>query len=284
MIAFTQKESKELQAIQAKIGEGVNPSWAICLDKINLLKQAQFPRSFFWVNRVKDNKVLHHFGLDKELDYLKNISLTPELLLGTMHPNQRPILVKQIIAIFKLVLKYSNDFNNGTYLYSCKRAFRDGKGQFWLVDQTSEVLQTDENGHIATNFNWFHILGKYKGEPLATEIFFNKQSTKKVITPLRIIQREFDNHKASLLQDLGFTKMQRLVVEDMAQLIRLKRPEKNINTTIAKHLGITVRTIQGHRTKLLQLGRTIFPLNNFKDAIDVVRHLMAHDLVRKTTT
>ena len=280
---FTQKESKALQGIQEKLGEGIDPPWATCLDKLQAIKKAQFPRSFFWVNQVKDNKVLHHFGLDKELGYLKNIQLTPEFLLGTMHPNQRPILVKQIIAIFNLVLKYPADFNNGTYRYSCKRAFRDGKGKYWLVDQTSEVLQTDDKGQIATNFNWFHILGAYKGQPLATEIFHNKQSTKKTTIPIETIQQEFDEYKANLLQDLGFTKVQRLVIEGIATTIRLKQPIEKVNTIIAIDLGKSVRTIQGHRRKLLQVGRTVFPLNNFTDAIDVVRHLMAHDLVKKPT-
>lgn len=52
-----------------------------------------------------------------------------------------------------------------------------------------------------------------------------------------------------------------------------------MNGMLASNLGISVRTVEGHRQKILTLGRKIFPLNTFKDAVDVVAHLMAHDIV-----
>ena len=281
MPSFTNKESKGLQNIQARLGVGIFPSWTVCLEKMQALKKTNFPRSFFWANQVKDNKILYHAGLDKELAYDKNIELTPEFLLGTMHPNQRSILIQQIIAVFNLVLKYPKDFNNRTYLYGAKRAFKDGNDKYWLVYQTSEVLQWDNKEQIATNFNWFHILGAYKGEPLETEIFHNKQTTQKAIIPLTTVQKEFDDYKAKLLGELGFTTKQQTVIELMAIHLRTGESENLFNQKIATDLKLSIRTIQGHRTKILQLGKIIFPLNTFKDAIDVVRHLMVQDLIKK---
>ena len=279
MSKFTNKEIHGLMTIQQQIDEELNPSWETCLKELAQLKKAQFPRSFFWVNRVKDNFVLFHYSLDIELGYGKNSQLTSEFLIGTMHPNQRPILIKQIIAIYNLVLKYPDDFNNSIYLYGCKRAFKDSQGQFWLVYQTSKVLQTDGNGKIASNLNWFHILGKYKGQPLETEIFRNRQVLEKPKIPLDKIQNEFEKLKAHILKDLGFTKHQRRILELIATSIRLDHPIKMVNQSIAENMEISLRTVEGHRNKVVQLGRTIFPMNTFKDAVDVVLHLIAHDLV-----
>lgn len=276
---YTTRELKALENIQHQLGNDNKPKWDTCLIELNRLKVTTLPRTFFWTNRLKTNRIPFHYGLDVEMGYKATKKWTDELLLTTMHPNQRYFLVKQILALYQLILKHTTDFNQGIYYFGCKRAFKDAKGTYWLVAQSSKVLQWDEHNNAATLLNWGHILGRYNGEPLITEIFINRQNAKLPKSNILSVQSEFKKFKVPTLLELGFTPKQQQVINLIAVGISKKMEASELKKMMATNMEISERSVSGHRANILKLGKNIFPLNSFETAVDVIRYLLAQDLV-----
>ncbi len=279
MIGYIKRELAAFKNIRDQLGDNYHPNWTACLIDLRRLEITALPRTFFWVNDFKTNTIPFQYGLDTEMGYPYTKNWTEKMLLSTIHLNQRLLLIKQRIALYQLMLKYASDFNRGIYYFGGKRAFKDYKGNYWLVAQSSKVLQWDENNKAITIFNWFHILGTYKGEPLTMEIFANQQNKKRPISNIKIIQQEFNQLKVPTLLELGFTPKQQQVITLIAIGIAKKLDASNLKKRVATNMKISERSVSGHRAKILKIGKSIFPLNTFETAVDVIRYLIAQDII-----
>jgi hypothetical protein len=224
------------------------------------------PKSAIFVfNIKKDRTEFVHGG--NVLGYANDKSFTGAELGFFFHDNQRDILLYMMYSLHELIVGF-NGYKIDFY-YVSKRAVKDINGKYWYAVQTTEPFQYDENGKLLSYLSWYHILTEYEGEPLEANFHCrNLKGDEKTIEKLEIA---FSKIKSEILPTLGFTRMQRQVLKYLAGGCSTKET--------AEILELSESGVEYHNENILKLGKTLFPINNFKYASDVAFYLRKQNFV-----
>ena len=252
---FNQYRNEVWKQNIAELGEGVYPSWeekkAYWLNRIKTF----VPRGYMYVFDIKKGRTVLSHGLsvlgysdDKELSMFDITSMT--------HENQRNILLHLTTKIHHELAKVSSEvLIKGGFYYGVLRAIKDTSDKYWLAYQTSEPFQFDINNSIVSYLSWFHIIGKYKGEPPLTE-FFHKEKDK-FSTELNKLSNKMIEAKEEILRYMGFTDSHLHIMTLLSKGISI--PE------IAEIRKRSVKTISNQCTEINAIAKDNFPLDKFTD-------------------
>ncbi|MEL6719047.1 MAG: LuxR C-terminal-related transcriptional regulator [Bacteroidota bacterium] len=255
------------QRIQTELGEPVTPSWKEVLEDWNGRAKYLTPRCFMFLVDLKLHQPILTTGMSV-LGYEENWKFTGQEFIDLVHENQKKLLSYQTIKLYELFLEHPELIQNKGATYCTSRGIKDASGKYQLAYQIAFPVQYDSNGVIARYLSHYTVLGAYKGEALETNMYAAPQFQKE--------QKEFRKLirgiKEHMIEGLGFTRTQKQVIDKMA----LKRYSKK---EIAEQMEISPRTLESHKSNIIEKAKDAFPLNNFNNAEDVILYLEQQDII-----
>lgn len=230
------------------------------------------PRSFIIWYDLDKNEPVRAFGLDSL--GLSNLQIrTLDDLLELLHPDQ-----KKILHVLFREVKSGRLGSNGQrkMLWSQLRSiWRPGihlsiagsvkktENEYWSAHIMVEPIAMRSNTSFSTVFIWIQITGIYTGTPLTSAFFPDRpERYNGLIAQMNQLVQELRN---TILDELKLTKHQKA-------LMKLMATESN-PATMAEKLGISMRTLEGHRRSILLKGNDWFTAANFRTALEVVTYL-----------
>lgn len=242
------------------LGKPVDPPWNEVQKRWENARRNRNPRTFLQLFDAREGRTLRTDGLHL-LGYESGQEFNTAQLLQLTHENQRMLLQYQTYMVYRVFAEKPELIYGKEVVYCNIRSFKDVAGQFWRVHQVSEPVQFDQAGRLVRYMSYYRILGKYNGEPFETDIY----TSPKFPEEGRRLMLELKRIKDEALQGLGFTQKEEEVIRLMAS--------NSSRTAIAETMDITPRTVDKHRLSILEKGRLLFPLNDFSQAVHVVRYL-----------
>lgn len=256
-----------LKKIHDKLGDGVDPSEEEVLLTWRNMCKYKAPRMFMYIVDLKKNKTILSDGMSL-LGYEDNRTFSVEEIVEMTHQNQRRLLQYQTLKVYATFFENTElSYKKGT-VYCSHRALRDAHGEYWLVHQASTPIQYDAKGVMTKYLSTYRIIGKYTGDALETEIYTDPKYPE-AQRELRSLMKKI---KTNMLEGLGFSKTQEQIIEYSAI-------EDLDSNGIAKLLKIRKKTLANHRKAILDHARIIFPVNNFKEAQNVVEYLKKQSIL-----
>lgn len=252
--------------INQKIGEPKYPSAQQVNERWKGICQFAMPRTFRHIIRVKDFRITHSHGFD-ELGYKNGGPTTVMEFSNLHHENLRLITDYYTLAIYDACIKHPNLFKEKGLAFCTTKSVVDAMGEYWWIYQMTTPVQFDSNGYMASYMSQYVILGKYHGQALETDIYFDADSTEEA-KKLKLLMSDV---KDNILLGLRFTKVQKYILQYAAKGLAMNM--------IARELEITKGTLNNHRSNILRKARDIFPTNNFKYFKDVVQYLDKQQLI-----
>jgi hypothetical protein len=243
-----------------KPGEALHPPWSEVSKKWMAFCAHRPPRTFLQIFDVSLGRSVQANGFSL-LGYRDDREFSTGELLELTHENQRRLLAFQTECVYRVFIEKPELIKEKGVTYCNIRSFRDAQGQYWRVHQASTPFQYDQKGRLVRYLSHYRIIGRYNGEPFETGIYTDPRFPGEQ----RLLMEELKKIKNDLLRGLGFSPREEKVIRLMAKGIDKEG--------IARDLGITARTVDKHRSNILDKGRIYFPLNNFSQSSDVVRFL-----------
>ena len=271
MKPITNSNINSIDELQKSFVNPCNLHLEIAMKKWNYLVNNLPPMSFVYIFDFKQMKVIKSKGL-KLLGYPDDAEFSHGEMTEMMHENQRKVLSIQALFLASILSKYHSDLTkSGSIIFTNLRAYKDALNKEWLGCQTTEYFQTDDNYNLIRYISWVHIIGKYNGEPVQTRFYVRNNLDDHPIA--KRINKEVANLRLEVFEKLGFNKKQREIIEQM-------NIAGNTNDKILETLSInSKRSLDYHRRKILEKGREIFPLNDFRSASDVVEYLAEQNII-----
>ena len=248
--------------INEVVGEPTNPSPK---EIINLWKsKIQSPplRTIQYIIDVKLNRMILARGMSL-LGFTDDMTFSGLEFMNLFHENQRLLLIYQTLSLYEIFLNSPDLIKRSNPVYCTSRGMKDKAGEYWLVHQTATPIQYDKKDHVVKYYNEYRVLGKYRGEALETNIY----TTPELAEEQRQLNIKMDGIKAGMINILGLSLKTKIVLEQMA----IGTPNEEILELLESK---SKKTLNYHRRKILDAGKTIFPLNDFRYASDVVNYLV----------
>jgi DNA-binding CsgD family transcriptional regulator len=252
--------------ISERLGSPVDPPWEEVKAKWDGMCRFSPPRTFMFVVDIKKDGMLLSNGMSL-LGFPDNKEFSSSAFSELVHVNQRLMMLYQTLCVHEIFFTHPQLIKGKDVVYCTSRGIRDVNDKYWLCYQTATPLQYDENDIMVRYLSSYKILGEYHGEAFGTEIY----TSPKFPREQKDLNRLVAEIKANMINALGFSRLQKQVVEYMA--IKLSSSE------IAKQLEISKRTLEKHRKNILDQARTSFPLNSFNSAADVVDYLVKQKII-----
>jgi len=241
----------------------IRPTWDEIMSKWEKISQSYsffFPRSFVIIHDVKSHQAVFARGLNA-IGYKDDYLITAREIVNMTHKNQQAILAYQSSMVHKVFLIEPELIKDQGMIYCNTRSLKDKSGIDWLVSQTVTPAQYDKNGRMARYLISYRILREYNGEPYLTNIYTRPECA----TAQKELRRRLERIRLGMLGGLGFTRRQQEVIEYMG--------EGFSKAVILETMGINETGLKKHREKILAKGRKLFPINDFKTALDIVKYL-----------
>lgn len=232
------------------------------------------PRSFIIWYDLDKNEPLRAFGLDSlGLSNLQIRSLDD--LLNMSHPDHKVILdilvreaksmgSRSAINVQNRMLRSElrNIWRPGIHL-SVAGSVKKNAHEYWSAHVIVEPVAPRSNTSFSSVFLWFQITGVYTGAPLTATFFPGKPERYQELVAR--LNQTINKLRYSILDGFDLTKNQKA-------LIQLMVDEPN-PAVLAEKLGISLRTLEGHRSSIVQKGNFWFKTASFRTAQDVVDYL-----------
>lgn len=138
---------------------------------------------------------------------------------------------------------------------------------YWAGHATIEPCWDTNNNQISAFLIWVQITGEYNGQPFTGSFFPQKED--------RNQRQAFNLNQVLGKMRWSILKGMRLSAKQYQQILLMISEQDRLK--IAKTLGISIRTMEGHRNAILQIGRTYFPSRSFRTAQDFIEYLQLYD-------
>jgi hypothetical protein len=231
------------------------------------------PRSFVvWYDCIQ--QAVKTYGL-ADLGYSDLQFRTWKSLCELLHPDHQKTIELLIRGINR---RFSRSAKTSLYTYLYKEltphwskgvflsiacSVKKAQGQFWSAHAIIEPFNSSSNNKNSAFFIWVQITGEYMGTPLIGSFFSQKvERNQNQVEQLNLKVAELH---LKILEGMQFTSRQ------YKQILLMK--EELPSQQIAEALGISLRTLEGHRNVILQKGREYFNSGSFRTAQDFIEYL-----------
>lgn len=255
---------KVRKLFQEKVGEGIYPSNKEVAEFWDAVSNPLPPRTYMYIFQIKEDITYRSKGLSL-LGLPDAFLFSSDKILGITHVNQRQLVVFQTLRLHETFINHPELIRDKGVVYCTSRGVQNfaEKDSYFLVHQIGYPVQYDANGHVTKYFSSYRILGDYKGEALATEVFTDPQYPNEQAALREILSQI----KQDMLAALKFTKTEQRIIEQFGIDVNLTAKQ------IAEIEASEVKTIRNHFNSINRKAKEAFPLNDFQNVKDIVKYL-----------
>lgn len=237
--------------------------------EIDLLKETLMSNDrFFFVIDLLNFEMMHPFGIQKWLGYSEREFTLKQYWDKVVHPSRKQTLLLIVRQMYEVLCRGTYPLQFMVQRFSTLVPLRHYQGHYILTKKTASVFQYDINNRLIAYLDEFTIVSHdYNGEPL-NPVMYNSHGEREVIKEKEIMAKAMER----------FLSMKIFTSGELQSIRLLAYNPKLTQSSIARHLGLSVYTIDTYYKRFLTKARSFYGVP-FASVLDAALHLKREGLL-----